>query len=132
MARKTPEPVEKPKRGKGRPAYVPSKQNRDTVTIMVAGGIQQQFIAAALGIDLTTLRRHFRFEIDNGNAQVNAQVVARLFKLTETNVRAQEFWLTNRDKKNWMHAQKVAIDQNVTNNLGDRLARAQKQLKAKD
>ncbi len=124
-------PTSRPKSPKGRKAFVPTDEQRAVVNVMVAGGIQQLAIAEALRIDKTTLAKHFRHELDNGMTQANAQVVARLFKMTNDNVRAVEFWLTNRDKKNWAHTQKVAVDQNFVGNIGERLTRAQQKLRKK-
>ena len=102
--------------GKGsRPSYVPRDEDRNIVTVMVAGGIQQREIAAALGIANHTLIKYFKTELKHGLARANAQVVAHLFKQTKDNVRAVEFWLTNRDQSRWAHKQK--IDQNVDVNL---------------
>lgn len=134
-----PEPPKPPKRpktaqnpkGAGRPAYVPDEKTRTIVKVMTAGGIQQSFIAEAIGIDEKLLRQHYRKELDTGLAEANAQVVSRLFKQTETNIRAVEFWLTNRDKKNWAHTQRVAVEQDTAKNLGDRLARAQAKISGK-
>lgn len=119
--------------GNGRPRYEPNERDRTVVAVMVAAGVQQKVIGAALGIDDKTLTKYYRAEIDTAGVQANAKVVASLFKAAtdSSNVRAMEFWLTNRDKKNWAHTQKVAVDQQVTNNLGDRLKRAQASLKTK-
>lgn len=129
-----PEPP-KPKRPRGNKAqgkpYEPNEEARALIRVMVAGGIQQAAIAAALRIDTKTLAKYYRHELDNGLAQANANVVARLYKMTADNVRAVEFWLTNRDKKNWAHTQKVAVDQNFVANIGERLTRAQQKLRQK-
>lgn len=85
------------------------------VVVMVAGGIQQLEIAAALGIGKQALAKHFKTELKHGLARANAQVVSRLFNQTKDNVRAVEFWLTNRDQSRWAHKQK--IDQQVDLNV---------------
>lgn len=121
------------KRGKapgGRPSYTPTEEQKGLVSLMIAGGIEHRFIAAALGISKPTLEKHFRYEIDNAAAQANAKVIASLFKEANAgNIRAQEFWLTNRASGRWAYKQKLdaAVDLNV--NLGDRIARARKRLK---
>ncbi len=129
MVKKPKAEPKPPKRGRGRPPHVPTEALKATVKIMVAGGIQHEHVAACLGIDRETLRRHYRFELANGKAQANAQVVARLFKMTDGNVRAAEFWLTNQAKANWAHTQKVAVDQRDVTDLGDRLQRAQEKFR---
>ncbi len=133
----TPEPPKPdppkaaPRGGKaGMPPYVATDQQRAMVRVMVAGGIQQEIIAQAIGINRSTLQKHFRTELDSGMGMANAQIVAALFKECGTgNIRAIEFWLTNRDKKHWAHTQKVAVDQNIVENIGDRLQRAQSKLR---
>ena len=94
-------------RGQGRPVFTPTEEQKTLVTVMIAGGIQHQHIANALGISKPTLEKHFRYEIDNGAAQANAKVIANLFRQTNDNVRAAEFWLTNRMKGQWAHRHEV-------------------------
>lgn len=65
----------------GKPPYVPTDKDRLTVKVMVAGGILHTAIAGVLGISHVTLRKHFRREIDNGKAEVDAQVVASLITM---------------------------------------------------
>lgn len=114
----------------GRPPYQPSELDREVVRMAVAGGIQHQVIADVLTITRKTLEKHFRRELDLAKVEANTKVVSFLFKECEKgNVRALEFWLTNQDKKNWAHTQKVAVDQNVVANLGDRLTRAQEKFR---
>lgn len=122
-----------PKTGKrGRPAYEPTDEHRKVVRVMVSAGVEQARICAVLGIDLKTLRKHFRREIDVAADEANATVVARLYKMTETNIRAVEFWLTNRGKKDgWAHTQKVDVQADAAKNLGERLNRAQEKLRGK-
>lgn len=99
-----------------RPQFNPTDEQRNIVTVMVAGGIQQEEIAAAIGISKPTLAKHFKTELKHGLARANAQVVAHLFKQTKDNVRAVEFWLTNRDQARWAHKNKVegSLDLNMS------------------
>jgi hypothetical protein len=117
--------------GAGKPPYVPTDKDRAVVKIMVAGGIQYPFIAESLRISPKTLQRHYAHELKFGAAEANATVVARLFKQTETNIRATEFWLTNRDRKNWQHTQRVDLTADVAKDLGERLTRAQAKIRQK-
>jgi hypothetical protein len=50
-----------------RPPHEPTKVDRDTVSVMVAGGIAQSDIARARGIGEPTLRKRYRAELDSGN-----------------------------------------------------------------
>ena len=78
----TEQPDELPaKRGRGQPPHQPTKADRDAVTLMVAGGIPQADIAQWRRIDIKTLRRHYREELDKGAATVNAMVLVEHVKL---------------------------------------------------
>jgi len=78
---------------RGRPAFAPTPMQRETVKVMVAGGIQQPAIAGVLGISEPTLRRHFRGEIANGAAEVALIVVAaHLKRIRAGDMRAIEWW----------------------------------------
>jgi DNA-binding CsgD family transcriptional regulator len=77
----------------GQPAFVPTPNQRETVKVMVAAGIQQLHIAVLLGISRPTLRKHFRHEIDLGTAQITPVVLAAHLKLIEAgDMRAIEWW----------------------------------------
>lgn len=119
----------KPGMKPGRPPYVPSEESRHLVVVMVAGGIQQKEIAAALKIDHTTLCKHYRDELDQGMVRANTQVVANLYRQTKDNVRAAEFWLTNRDAARWAHKQRIDahVDMNVS--VAERVKRARSRIK---
>jgi hypothetical protein len=79
-----PRPARLPtKRGRGAPSHAPTKSDRDMITVMVAGGIKQADIARAKGIDLKTLRKHYREELDNGASSINTMVVGEHIKLIE-------------------------------------------------
>lgn len=103
----------------GQPAFVPTAEQRSYVSVMVAGGIQQDQIAAVVDIDMKTLRKHFRKELDYGMVKANTQVVANLFRQTRENVRAAEFWLVNRDSTRWRHAMQVDANLNVRDERPD-------------
>jgi hypothetical protein len=75
---KAPAVVRRERRGK--PLHEPTKVDRDTVTVMVAGGIAQVDIASARGISLPTLRLHYRAELDNGANQINTVVLIEHLK----------------------------------------------------
>ncbi len=68
------------KRKPGRPAFAPTGDDaRALVELHVANGTTQREIAAALKISRTTLEKHFRHELDNGQNNVIGQVLVRLF-----------------------------------------------------
>src|SRR6185436_11467741 len=64
---------------------------------MAAYGIPEIDIAAVLGVDPKTLRKHYRDELDLGETKANAQVAGFLFNSAKNgNVSAQIFWLKTR------------------------------------
>jgi DNA-binding CsgD family transcriptional regulator len=79
----------------GRPEHVPTVETRDRVEVLVAGGMHQWQIAAALGISVPTLCEHYAEQLENGSSRKKAEVLEALFKAaTEgANVTAQKAWL---------------------------------------
>jgi hypothetical protein len=81
----------------GRRAHKPDPAQRRQVEAMAAYGIPEIDIAAVLGVDPKTLRKHYRDELDLGETKANAQVAGFLFNSARTgNVTAQIFWLKTR------------------------------------
>lgn len=69
-----------PKRGRGRPAFVPTTAQRRTVAEMAAVGESHDTIARALGINRETLAKYFDAELTTGAAKKRMQVIAWMFK----------------------------------------------------
>lgn len=66
---------------------------------MAAYGIPETDISRVIGVDPKTLRKHYRDELDLGEAKANAQVAGFLFNAAKNgNVTAQIFWLKTRAK----------------------------------
>lgn len=88
-----------PKSGKSKP-HEPTDKTRAEVGALVSFGNTQEQIADHLGIDVNTLVKYYRDEIDNSVLRANAKVAAKLFrKATEgDDVKAQIFWLKTRAK----------------------------------
>ena len=81
----------------GRRAHKPDPTRRRQVEAMAAYGIPEIDIAAVVGIDPKTLRKHYRDELDLGETKANAQVAGFLFNSARNgNVTAQIFWLKTR------------------------------------
>src|SRR4029450_10502644 len=81
----------------GRRSHKPDPAQRRQVEAMAAYGIPEINIAAVLGVDPKTLRKHYRDELDLGETKANAQVAGFLFNSARTgNVTAQIFWLKTR------------------------------------
>lgn len=74
------------KRGRGRPVFAPSKQQRGAVEALSGAGYEQGEIADYIGIDDKTLRKHFRRELDFAEMKLVSSavgVVANALKKNE-------------------------------------------------
>jgi len=81
----------------GRRAHKPDPVQRKQVETLAAYGIPSDDISRIVGIDPKTLRKHYREELDLGEAKANAQVAGYLFNAARSgNVTAQIFWLKTR------------------------------------
>jgi hypothetical protein len=70
---------------------------RKEVQSLAARGVPQDSIAALIGCDAKTLRKHCRDELDRGMAEANSQVVGALFEnAVNGNIAAQIFWAKTR------------------------------------
>jgi predicted transcriptional regulator len=77
--------------------HVPTKAQRDTVTLHAMVGTPQEDIARVLGISDRTLRKHYRDELDLSLAKANATIGGSLFnKAKGGDTSAQMFWLKTR------------------------------------
>ena len=85
------------KRGRGRPAHVPTQVSKELVQLHTIMGSTQEIVARILGIDLKTLRKHYRDELDLAQAQANATVGGALFnKAKGGDTAAMIFWMKTR------------------------------------
>jgi hypothetical protein len=80
------------------PKFEPTDEQRKLVKTLSGFGIPQVDIATHLEIDPTTLRRHFRRELDRGMIEANVKVAQSLFQLATQgkNVAAAIFWMKAR------------------------------------
>ena len=67
----------------GRRAHKPDPALRRQVEAMAAYGIPEPNIAAVVGVDAKTLRKHYREELDLGETKANAQVAGFLFNAAQ-------------------------------------------------
>tara|TARA_R110000868_G_C10972576_1_gene770468 strand:+ start:3720 stop:4067 length:348 start_codon:yes stop_codon:yes gene_type:complete len=88
-----------PKSGKSAP-HTPTIATRAEVGALVSFGNTQEQIADHLGINVDTLSKYYREELDNSVVRANAKVAAKLFrKATEgDDLSAMIFWLKTRAK----------------------------------
>jgi len=84
----------KKKRGVGQPPHEPTDITRDLVQIHVTVGTTQTHIAQILGIDMKTLRKWYRADLDLSKAKANATIGGALFnKAKNGDTTAMIFWM---------------------------------------
>ena len=99
----------------GRPPFVPSEEQRLMVQILVSNGISQATIARNIhrvrgdhGIDLKTLRKVFRHELDYGYADTEARMGASVVREgLKGNVMAARYWLQTHAGDEWKTTENV-------------------------
>jgi hypothetical protein len=80
---------------RGRPAFKPTRRQRNTVETCVAGGLSVQETAAVLGISQNTLRSNFSDELQNGRARKFAEILVLLDRAAKRgSVGAMKYLLT--------------------------------------
>jgi hypothetical protein len=65
----------------GRPRHQPTARERQTVEILAGFGIPNDKIKQVIGISKPTLERHYRNELDQGAAKVEAQLAGSLLRI---------------------------------------------------
>ena len=92
--------------------FEPTEEQRKLVKMMSGYGVTQTDIALHLEIDPTTLRRHFRRELDRGMIEANVKVAQSLFQMATTgkNVAAAIFWMKARCQWREKHEVTVSAD----------------------
>lgn len=86
-----------PAKRSGRRRYNPTPKERAQVKTLAGLGLTHEGISAVIGITPPTLRKHFRYELNAGEHEANAQVAASLFRQAtdphKPNVVAGIFWM---------------------------------------
>ena len=81
----------------GRPPHEPTKATRDTVRLHAIVGTRHEMIAQVLQVDVKTLYKYYRRELDTARALANAHVGGALFnKALAGDTTAQIFWMKTR------------------------------------
>lgn len=85
------------KRSVGRPQYVPTDADRKQVELLSGIGVPIEQIGLIIGIDKKTVQKHYRDELDVGQAKAMSRVSKRLFEIATGDGRdslsACIFWL---------------------------------------
>lgn len=77
-----------------RPPYKPSPEERAKVRMMALNGVNQDDIAATIGIARKTLAKAFAAELTQSTHELNAKVAGKLYQLCmEGEISAIIFWL---------------------------------------
>ena len=83
-----------------RPAHQPDDVQRRQVEALAGYGVPEAEIAALVGVDAKTLRKHYRHELDHGHTKANAKVAENLYHMAlgqgREAVTAAIFWLKAR------------------------------------
>jgi hypothetical protein len=90
----------------GRPPFQPTREQRSTVQVLVSNGNGERVIARVIGIDRTTLRKHFKDELRNGRDQVVAAVGATVVRSALAgNMFAAKYWLATHGGPEWRYTE---------------------------
>lgn len=75
--------------------HIPDEKTRAEISALLAFGITQIDTAAYMGMDVKTLRKHYRKELDTALTSANFKIANALYKnaVDNENVSAQIFWL---------------------------------------
>ena len=92
----------------GRPPHEPTKATRDTVRLHAIVGTRHEMIAQVLQVDVKTLYKYYRRELDTARDLANAQVGGALFnKALAGDTTAQIFWMKTRAR--WKEEQVIDL-----------------------
>jgi hypothetical protein len=82
--------------GAGRPAFVPTNDERKKVETLSGYGLPMDQIAILIrdGISIDTLRAHFETELKSGKAKANGQIAQTLFQKAMSGSEAAMIWWT--------------------------------------
>jgi len=106
---KLPEGAKVPRIGEGKAGggmrlapYVPDDNGRELVSILAGNGVSQEIMARLLHINVRTLMKHFRREMEEGREMVTAMMGAALVKEgLAGNVAALRYWLGQHGGEQW-------------------------------
>ena len=89
-----------------KPSHEPTDAQRQLVQLHTTVGTTQAVIADILGIDLKTLRKHYRAELDQAKSKANATIGGALFnKAKGGDTAAMIFWM--KTQAGWRERQEI-------------------------
>lgn len=93
--------------GSGRPAFIPTDDERKQVEALSGYGLPQDQIGVLIrgGIDTDTLRKHFSQELISGKAKANGQIGKTLFQKAMGGDTAAMIWWS-KSQMRWAETQK--------------------------
>ena len=95
----------------GRPPFCPTDAEREAVTRMAAVGIPHEQIALVVGdngINVDTLKKHFKRELETAYVEANTKVGQSMFqRAIDGDVGAQKWWTACR--MGWKDASRVEV-----------------------
>lgn len=100
--------------------HKPTAKSREIVERMIVGGIPQEDIAKVLEIDVKTLYRHYRKELDSAASIANSRISQTLFqKALDGDTTAMIWWTKSRMRwREHKEDQQEKISPNITVVIG--------------
>ena len=87
---------------RGRPPFAVTGEQRKLVMILCAAGHTQATMAVRIGLNVDTLRKHFRAELDEGTDFANSALGEVLYrKALSGDIKAIENWYDRRGGAGW-------------------------------
>ena len=81
-------------KAKRRPPHKRTDEEAEVVRMMAAVGISQENIAKVIGIDIKTMTKYYREELDTAWIKANAKVGGAMYnKAIGGDVQAQKYWM---------------------------------------
>lgn len=106
----------------GRKDHKPSEVNQRLVVALKSCGVQQDTIAAIIGVSAPSLRKWYRAELDDGLARAVASAAANMFRLSlrqsHTGFCAARHVLNCHGGPMWRDVSKVELDHTGGEGLG--------------
>lgn len=120
-----------PKRSRGRPAFAPSRAQREAVKTASGAGVADHYIAllildrsSGLPISETTLKKHFRLELSQGRADAHLNVGKAILDQAKAGNMTAAIWYS-KTQMGWRETQPIpaaSADPSSAGTAADQLA----------